>query len=122
MKKKRLLIAILCIVAVLIAGVLFIAINSLGFHTGTCIVADNDSYLIVMDNSPIAMHPLFGYKRMFLDLDTGDKIFIIHDGIKETYPGKTGLYFILKLSDGGISDVPEEIISQLQELGWNLKE
>lgn len=118
MKKKRLLIAILCIVAVLIAGVLFMAINSLGFHTGTCIVADNDSYLIVMDNSPIAMHPLFGHNSMFPDLETGDKIFIIHDGIAETYPGQTGLYFIVKLSDGDIHDVPEEIMSHLQELGW----
>ena len=118
MKKKRLLIAILCIVAILIAGVLFMAINSLGFHTGTCIVADNDSYLIVMDNSPIAMHPLFGHNSMFPDLETGDKIFIIHDGIAETYPGKTGLYFIMKLSDGDVGDVPEEIMSQLQELGW----
>lgn len=118
MKKKRLLIAILCIVAILIAGVLFMAKHSMGFHTGTCIVADNDSCLIVMDNSPIAMHPLFGHNSMFPDLETGDKIFIIHDGIAETYPGQTGLYFIVKLSDGDIHDVPKEIMSQLQELGW----
>ena len=122
MKKKRFLMGILCIVAILIAGVLFMAKNSLGFHTGTCIVADNDRYLIAMDNSPIAMHPLFGQKSIFPDLDTGDKIFIVHDGIAETYPGKTGLYFIMKVSDGDIGDVPEEIITQLQELGWNLKE
>ena len=118
MKKKRLLFTILCVVAILIAGVLFIAKNSLGFHTGTYIAADNDRYLIVMDNSPIAMHPLFGHNSLFPDLETGDKIFIIHDGIAETYPGKTGLYFIMKLSDGDVGDVPEEIMSQLQELGW----
>ena len=118
MKKKRLLIGILCVVSILIAGILFIAKNSLGFSTGTCIVADDDRYLIVLDNSPIAMHQRSGKESIFPDLDTGDKIFIVHDGIAETYPGKTGLYFILKLSDGDVFDVPEEIMSQLQELGW----
>lgn len=118
MKKKRLLIGILSVAVILIAGVLFMAKNSLGFSTGPCIVANNDRYLIVIDNSPIAMHSLLGQKSMFSDIDTGDRIFIVHDGIATTYPGKTGLYFILKLSDGDISDVPEEIMEQLKELGW----
>lgn len=59
-----------------------------------------------------------GKESIFPDLDTGDKIFIVHDGVNETYPGKTGLYFIFKLSDSDISDVPENVITQLQELGW----
>ena len=122
MKKKRLLIGILCVAVVLIAGALFMAKNRIGFSIGNCIEADNGRYLIVLDNSPIAMHQRSGKESMFPDLDTGDKIFIVHDGINETYPGKTGLYFILKLSNGNIGDVPEEIITQLQELGWNLKE
>ncbi len=122
MKKKRLLIGILCVAVVLIAGALFMAKNSIGFSIGNCIEADNGRYLIVLDNSPIAMHQRSGKESMFPDLDTGDKIFIVHDGINETYPGKTGLYFILKLSNGNIGDVPEKIITQLQELGWNLKE
>lgn len=118
MKKKRLLIGILCVAVVLIARALFMAKNSIGFSIGNCIEADNGRYLIVLDNSPIAMHQRSGKESMFPDLDTGDKMFIVHDGINETYPGKTGLYYIFKLSDGDIHDVPEEIMSQLQEMGW----
>ena len=121
MKKKKLVIGILCVAVVLIAGVLFMAKNSISFSIGNCIAADNGRYLIVMDNSPVAMHQRSGKESIFPDLDTGDKIFIVHDGVNETYPGKTGLYFVFKLSDGDISDVPEDVIAQLQELGWNLK-
>lgn len=121
MRKTRLLIGILCVAAVLVVGVLFMAKHSISFSTGTCIVSDKDRYLIVMDNSPVSMHQRSGKKSIFPELDTGDKIFIVHDGVAESYPGKTGLYFILKLSDGDINDVPEEIISELRELGWIVK-
>ena len=118
MKKKILLIPSLCILLVLILGVLFMAKNSIGFSTGACIVADNDRYFILMGNSPVAMHQVSGKDRGFPDLDTGDNIFVIHDGVAESYPGRTGVYFILKLSDGDINDIPADIITQLRELGW----
>lgn len=118
MKKKKLVISILCVAVALIAGMLFMVKSSISVSIGNCIADDNGRYLIVMDNSPVAMHQRSGKESIFPDLDTGDKIFIVHDGVNETYPGKTGLYFILKLSDGDISDVPEDAITQLQELGW----
>lgn len=118
MKKKILLISLLSVILILILGILFMAKNSISFSTGVCIAADNGEYLMVIDNSPVSMHRVSGKDRGFPDLDTGDKIFVIHDGIAESYPGKTGVYFILKLSDGDINDVPAEVISQLRELGW----
>lgn len=118
MKKKILLISLLSVVPVLILGILFMAKNSMGFSTGVCITADNGGYLMVIDHSPVSIHRVSGKDRSFPDLDTGDKIFVIHDGIAESYPGQTGVYFILKLSDGDINDVPPEIITSLRELGW----
>ncbi len=118
MKKKILLISLLSVVLVLILGILFMAKNSISFSTGACIAADNGRHLIVIDHSPVAMHRVSGEESIFPDLDTGDRIFVIHDGVAESYPGKTGVYFILKLSDGDINDVPAEVISQLRELGW----
>ena len=118
MKKKILLISLLSVILILILGILFMAKNSISFSTGVCIAADNGEYLMLIDNSPVSMHRVSGKDRGFPDLDTGDKIFVIHDGIAESYPGKTGVYFILKLSDGDINDVPAEVISQLRELGW----
>ena len=117
MKKKILLISLLSVVLVLILGVVFMAKNSMSFSTGVCIAADNGGYLMVIDHSPVSIHRVSGKDRDFPDLDTGDKIFVIHDGIAESYPGRTGVYFILKLSDGDIIDVPAEVISQLRELG-----
>ena len=121
MKKKRLFICTLCAAVVLITGVLFMAKHSISFSTGTCIVSDKGRYLIVMDKSPVSMHQRSGKNSIFPELDTGDKIFIVHDGVAESYPGQTGLYFILKLSDGDINDVPEEVLTELRELGWVVK-
>lgn len=55
---------------------------------------------------------------MFSALDTADKILIVHDGIDTSYPGQTRLYFLLKLSDGQERNIPEEILDELQDLGW----
>ncbi len=118
MKKKILLIALLSVVTVLILGIVFMAKTGMGFSTGVCIAANNGEYLMVIDNSPVSMHRVSGKDRGFPELDTGDKIFVIHDGIAESYPGQTGIYFILKLSDGDIRDVPAGIIASLRELGW----
>ncbi len=95
--------------------------RSLSFSTGPCIAAGNGSYMIVMGNSPVVLHPRFDNETVFADLTTGDEIFIIHDGIQETYPGGTGLYYLRKLSDGELTDVPAQVITQLREMGWMIE-
>ena len=118
MNKKHPFIVLLCLIAAITAGTLSLSARSLGFHTGPVIAANNGSYLIVIDRSPVVMHPHIAKDKPFQNIDTGDSIFIIHDGIAESYPGQTGLYFMLKLSDGSISDIPSDVIAQLRELGW----
>lgn len=118
MKKKYLFISIICVVIVLLSGIVLIAKNSIDFSIGTCIVADNGSYLVVFDNSPVVMSQRSGKDSLFSELETGNRIFVIHDGIAESYPGKTGVYFVWKLSDGQTSDVPKEVVKSLTELGW----
>ena len=115
--KKSAWICLLCI-ALLICGVLLMASRGMGISTGTCIEASNGRYLILLRGSPIAMHQRSGEENIFRNLDTGDKLLILHDGIAESYPGKTGVYLLLKLADGDASDVPEDVIGQLRELGW----
>lgn len=113
---KRIIAIMLCIV--LLIGVAFIvaAASGIGISVGTCIKADNGRYLIVIDNSPIAMSQLGGNKDIFEQLETGDRIFIVHNGILETFPGRTGVYLVVKLSTG--HEIPQDIISQLTDLGW----
>ena len=48
----------------------------------------------------------------------GDKIFVVHDGIAETYPAQTGVFFCVKLEDGSANDIPQKHIRELTELGW----
>ena len=120
MKKKILIpIAFLAAILILVACILgFMIVRSLGFSTGRCIVTSSGSYLILMDNSPVSMSNSSGNADLFADLQTGDEILILHDGIQETYPGRTGVYFCKKLSYGTIADIPTDIIETLSPMGW----
>ena len=116
--KKKLLLGLLCAVLIISAGILFMAGRSLSISTGPCIAADNGSYMIIMDNSPVVLRPRFDGDNPFADLTTGDEILILHDGIQETYPGGTGLYYLRKLSDGEPDEVSGQVMEQLREMGW----
>ena len=114
--KKKIAVIALCSLAAIISCVIFMLLNGIGISSGTCIKADNGRYLILLDNSPVAMHQRSGEKSIFEKLDTGDRIIAVHSGVLETFPGKMGIYFLIKL-DGG-HPVPDEAINQLRELGW----
>ena len=119
--KKKILIPIAILVAILILAACILGFmmgRSLGFSTGRCIVTSSGSYLILMDNSPVSMSNSSGNADLFADLQTGDEILILHDGIQETYPGRTGVYFCKKLSSGTIADIPIDIIETLSPMGW----
>ncbi len=114
---KKIIAIMLCII--LLVGLIFVFMmaSGIGMSVGTCIKADNGRYLILLDNSPIAMSQLgSGNKNIFEVLETGDRIFIVHSGILETFPGRTGVYLAVKLSGG--HEIPQEIITQLSDLGW----
>ena len=86
---------------------------------GRVLIADNGSYLIVLDDhSPIRMSDCSRKGGAFLDLQTGDKIRILHDGVLLSYPGQTGVYWVRLLERGSGEDIPEDVLLALQELGW----
>ena len=72
--------------------------------------------MIIIDNSPIAMSIRSGDGTLFDGLETGDEILIVHDGIAESYPGRTGVYFCMKLNKG--NEIPGEVVMELIDLGW----
>ena len=113
---KKIIAVMLCLVILVGAAFIFMAASGIGISVGTCIKADNGRYLVVIGNSPIAMSQLGGNKNIFEKLSTGDKIFVVHNGILETFPGRTGVYLVVKLSSG--HKIPQDIISQLTDLGW----
>ena len=102
--KKILL--ILLVLALLIGGsVGLMASRSLGVSTGRCLVIGEDTVMLIMDGSPIVMHPR-GSAWMLDGLATGDEILVLHDGIRESYPGGTGVYALVRLRGGSMDDIP----------------
>lgn len=119
--KKKIIIPFAILATILILAVCaigFMAAHSMSFSTGRCIVTSNGSYLILMENSPVDMSNRSGSEDLFADLHTGDEILVLHDGIQETYPGGTGVYFCWKQSSGSIADIPTDIIESLSPMGW----
>ena len=118
--KKRVLIPI-CVVLVLLlligGGLAYMSTKSLDFSVGR-VLSENSSMMLVLDNSPIQMSCHTDDNKMFAKLTDGDKVLVLHDGIAESYPGKTGVYGIFKLEDGSISDIPDDVLTALTELGW----
>ena len=123
--KKKIVVALATIVAIVlflfaIAFVVFGIASYKGFSIseGQVLITDKGSYMIIIDNSPIVMSNQSKNEKMFESLTNGDKILIVHDGIQESYPGGTGVYFCKKLSDGEYKDLPEQVIVSLIELDY----
>ena len=121
MKKKTIFltavwIAIVCLLIFVIGGAF-----KYGLLEGRVLVADNGSYLIILDDhSPIKMSDCSKNGDVFFGLQTGDKIRILHDGIHLSYPGRTGVYRIRLLERGTSEDIPERVKDSLRQIGWFL--
>lgn len=106
------------LILVLIAGLLVCFTSGMGISTGCCLVTERGDCLIILEDSPVVMGNRTGRENAFSQLETGDRIWILHDGIQETYPGKTGVYLIVRTRDGDITNIPEQVLDSLRELGW----
>ena len=118
MKKAVILLMILA----LVFGVGFFAVTALNSTTlteGYSLKCENGSYMIINERgSPIRYSFDKALGSDVEKLTDGDRILIISDLINESYPGSTSARFILKLEDGKLSDIPEETLRSLAELGW----
>ena len=120
--KKKILIPVCIVLSILIvlsaASVFVVSRYSLSASRGLYLSAENDTPMMIQMNSPIQLKNLTDNKNLFTDLTDGDEILVIHDGIQESYPGATGVYAVFKLTDGELSDIPENVLVSLSELGW----
>ena len=99
----------------------FLLAKGLGLSVGRYLGADDGKDFLVVDRTPIQMSDRSKKQELFDGLETGDRILVIHTGIEESYPARSGAYFVLRLERGTKEDIPPEVISSLTELGW-LKE
>lgn len=115
--KKKILITLSIVLCVIVIGVFVLAGRGFSVSTGLFLGTENGD-MIILDNSPIVMSVRTNNKDMFAEYEAGDKLLVLHDGIQETYPGGTGVYFSIKLADGHISHISESVLRQFSELGW----
>lgn len=118
MKKLLISLASLLVIAA-VAFIAFMCSGSKSLLTGYSLRCSNDSYMIIEETgSPTRYSFSKAVGTNVEKLTDGDRILIISDLINESYPGSTRAYIVLKLSDGDISDIPEDTLVSLEELGW----
>lgn len=117
---KILLKVLAVLAAVVLTGCLIIvavcAHNGLGISDGRFYRAENGSVLLLDDHGATVLSAK--WDGMFDKLKDGDKILVVHDGIEESYPARTGAYYCICTETGDTADLPENIMLTLQELGW----
>ena len=138
-KKKRWVLSVVIvgsiITAFVIACLVLLAVmtkKELGLSVGRYLAGRNGVDMVVMDDAPDSitdrtereryMSPVVMSNRterdLFKSLETGDKILFIHGGVKESYPGGTGVYGVFKLKSGSIEDIPQKLLNDLTAMGW----
>lgn len=115
--RKKSWIIVIAIFIVCLGGGLFLCF----FKASTGIYIAAGSPVIVFDGGsgePVVMLGRTG-DEMFSNLQTGDRILIIHDGtMMLSYPAQMNVRFCIRLKKGDQSSVPEEAMESLRELGW----
>ena len=117
MAKKKRHISIIAVILILTILLIVVVRGGYGCSVGRYLEASNGNGMVVLGNAPVQMSNQTK-RNLFDALDTGDKILVIHDGVDTAYPGRTGVYAILKLEDGNIDDIPLAVVNSLIELGW----
>lgn len=123
MKKKIFipLFIVLTLFLIALTVVIVFANSSYSFSKCRCIKTNDGQCIMVDVHSPIVLSNQTKNEKLFEGLSTGDEILVLHDAIEESYPGRTGAYFIKKLSDGDASKIREDVLYQLISLGWTLE-
>ncbi len=117
-KKKWLILVIVLLVLLAVPIGCLLCTQARGISTGRYLETSNGTGVILIDDSPVCMVDLSRKGKLFDGLKSGDLIRIVHDGIEESYPGSTGVYFCRKLEDGTFDDLPKNVLQSLTELGW----
>ncbi len=118
-KKKAISIALVCTVFIIaISSFTFILSSNINISTGKVLISENGTYFLIKGNTPVRLSDYSEEKNIFSDIESGDKILVIHNTIAESYPASAVCRFCIKTGKGSISDIPEEVITTMTQLGW----
>ena len=118
MKKRKLLWMLSCVLLVLAAAYIFLALRGPTL-TGRYL-AGNDVHLIILaDGSPGVMHTGSGNDHWFQNVQTGDRIRVRHTGlIRESHPFQITVRGYRRIRAGSPADIPEATYNSLVNMGW----
>ncbi len=117
MNKRRIGIVAAVILLFLILGSLVICrVKGLSFSTGRVMRTSCGGCVLLLDGSPVELTG----KDDYGNLETGDKILVLHGLIRETCPGSTDARFVLRLKKGSLKDIPASVIEDLDSMGWKV--
>lgn len=98
---------VLCMVVPLsIAGVMYA--KGYGISVGRLYLSDTGSYL-VEEGKAMILSDQSDDETLFDGLNTGDLILVIHDGVDESDPSRTGAHQVFRLRKGDETNLPESL-------------
>ena len=102
MKKKKWILAIciaVSIIALLMAAASVTSMMGYGVSVGKLYFTESSTYLIDGTTS-IIVSDQSRKSNMFDGYANGDEIILVHDGVEETFPARTGGYMAIRISKG----------------------
>ena len=115
---KIILLTALSLLFALILMLGILTVEGYGISIGRLLVTERGSNLLIVENTPIQMSDRSQKQSLFDSCQTGDLLLVVHGGVEETYPAKSGAIFAVRLQRGSVTDIPEDVLNQLFELGW----
>ncbi len=106
----------LLLALILILGIL--TVKGYGISIGRLMVTERGENLLIVENTPIQMSDQSRKQALFDKYQTGDLLLVIHDGVEETYPARSGAYVAVRLQRGSVTDIPGNVLNELFDLGW----
>lgn len=74
--------------------------------------------LMLIDDHGSAYELQKNAEEHYFNFDDGDKVFVVCSYILETYPAQTDMHYCWLIEDGNYSDLPENTLETLREMGW----
>ncbi len=112
------------IIPAVMAGAVIVALIALlplalrhGSSSGYYLEAKDGAAMIIVGNSPIQMSNKTN-RDLFKGFENGDRITVLHGAVAESYPGRTGVYAVLRHKSGDAGDIPQTVINSLMNMGW----
>lgn len=87
--------------------------------TGRYLSTDSDTHMLIDENgSAVQLCDYEDYYMKYWGCCDGDKIMVVCNDIRETYPAQTDVRFCWIFERGSLDDIPENTLENLRELGW----